>query len=265
MICYCCFYSDVCFFLRYAVKSISDPNKMKQTDVSSWPLAPGMAPVYKRANSVEKIWYLDPRGFVRENRLAHIIPEANTGLDAQLNAIMRFAIYLAIFVALYRRSLMPALTIVLTAAVITFAIHRSEWQSAQVDRERMANLDVEIDPATRRLCTKPTADNPYMNFLLSDYSKFPERPSACDITRKTVRDKADDLANHNLYQDSDDIYGRRVSSSWQFVTNGSTQAMTDQSEFARWLYQPAPGGRGTCREGDGAACASKVFSMYPGI
>lgn len=227
---------------------------MKQSDAYPWPLTPG------EHKSEEVIWYIDPRGFIREDRLAHIIPEANTGLDAQLNAIMRFAIYLAIFIALYRRSLMPALTIVLVAAVITFAIHRSEWQRTVVDRERMENLDIEIDPATRRLCTKPTADNPYMNFLLSDYSKFPDRPGACDMTRKAVRDKADALANSSLPVDADDIYGRRTNS-WQFVTNGSTQAMTDQSEFARWLY--APGGRGVCRDGDGDACASRVFSMYP--
>lgn len=233
---------------------------MKQTEVSNWPLAPGG---FTRV-PVEKIWYIDPRGFFREDRLTHIIPEANTGLDAQLNAIMRFAIYLAIFIALYRRSLMPALTIVLVAAVVTFAIHRSEWQHSQLNLERMETLDVEVDPATRRLCTKPTADNPYMNFLLTDYSKFPDRPGACDITRKVIRDKADSLANSSLPVDADDIYGRRVSSSWQFVTNGSTQAMTDQSEFARWLYGSSSG-RGTCKEGDGDACLNKVFSMYPGI
>ena len=129
----------------------------------------------------------------------------------------------------------------------------------------MDNLDIQIDPATRRMCTKPTPDNPYMNFMLSDYTKFPNRPGACDITRKDVKDKVDDFANHNLYADSDDIYGRRAGSSWQFVTNASTQAMTDQSEFARWLYSPAPNGRGTCREGDGDACAARMFSMYPGI
>jgi hypothetical protein len=228
---------------------------------SSWPLAPGGF----KQDPAEKIWYLDPYGFFREDRVTHIIPEPNSGLDAQLNAIMRFSIYLAIFVAIYRRSLMPALTIILVAAVITFAIHKTEWQNNRGDRERMENLDLEIDPATRRLCTKPTADNPYMNFLLSDYTRFPDRPAACDITCKNVRDKADELANHNLYQDSDDIYGRRVSSSWQFVTNGSTQAMTDQSEFARWLYQPSLAGKGTCKEGNGDACASKTFSMYPGI
>ena len=227
----------------------------------SWPIAPGG----KTEVSVERIWYRDPRGFFKEERLTHIIPEANTSLDAQLNAIMRFALYLAVFVALYRRSMMPALTILLVAGVVTFSIHYAEGQRSTVDRERMESLDIQIDPASRKLCTKPTPDNPYMNFMLSDYSRFPERPGACDITRKDVRDKVDDLANHNLYQDSDDIYGRRVGSSWQFMTNASTQAMTDQSEFARWLYQPAPGGRGTCKEGDGAACAGKMFSMYPGI
>lgn len=225
-----------------------------------WPLTPRSL-----KSEVERIWYKDPRGFFHEDRLTHIIPEPTTGLDSQLNSIMRFALYLAVFVVVYRRSITSALKILTLAALFTFAIHYADAEKMNAHQESMANLDLQIDPATRRMCTTPTKENPYMNFLLSDYTRFPNRPKACDITRTEVKDKAEDLANHNLYADSDDIYGRRVGSSWQFVTNATTQAMTDQSEFARWLYQPSPEGTGTCREGNGDACASKLFSMYPGV
>ena len=210
----------------------------------------------------ERIWFEDPTGFFREDRLSRIIPVPRTGIDAQLNAILRFAIYFAVFVSLLRRSVSPFVSIVFAAAVITFLVHKAEAGEDERRREQMDALELERDPMTRRLCTRPTLDNPYMNVLMSDYKRFPERPGACDITRQDVRDRAEDLSSHDLYVDSDDIYGRRANSSSQFYTNATTTIPNDQTGFARWLYQPAPGGRGTCREGDGEACWNKVFSPY---
>jgi hypothetical protein len=213
------------------------------------------------ADDHERIWYEDPRGFLREDRLARFVPEPRTGLEAQLNAIMRFALYLSVFIALLRGSLAPVLSIVGVASAITLLVHKADAGEDDHRRERMGALDVERDPMTRRLCTRPTLDNPYMNVLISDYKRFPERPGACDITRQAVRDRAEDLSSHDLYVDSDDIYGRRANSS-PFYTNASTTIPNDQDGFARWLYQPTPAGRGTCREGDGEACLSKVYSHY---
>jgi hypothetical protein len=209
----------------------------------------------------ERIWYEDPRGFLREDRLARFVPEPRTDLEAQLNAIMRFALYLSVFIALLRQSLAPVISIVGIAAGITFLVYKAESTEDGRRRERMDALDVERDPATRRVCTRPTLDNPYMNVLVSDFKRFPERPGACDITRESVKDRADDLSSHDLYVDSDDVYGRRANSS-PFYTNAATTIPNDQEGFARWLYQPTPAGRGTCREGDGGACLSKVFSPY---
>ena len=223
---------------------------------------PAVPAVPTAAGDDERIWYEDIRGFMRDDRLARVLPEPHTGIDAQLNAIMRFALYLAVFVALFRRSLLPAVTVLATAAAVTVLVHRADADVDERRRERMDSLELQEDPASRRLCTRPTLDNPYMNVLVSDYQRFPERPGACDITRKAVRDRADDLSSHDLYVDSDDIYGRRANSA-PFYTNAATTIPNDQAGFARWLYQPAPAGRGTCREGDGDACLQKVFWPYP--
>ena len=88
-----------------------------------------------------------------------------------------------------------------------------------------------------------------MNVLLTDIADFPERPSACDITRPDVKARADGFHAHNLYIDADDIYGRG-SSSHAFYTNPVTMVMNDQGAFAQWLYSNGP----TCRDGFGEAC-----------
>jgi hypothetical protein len=99
-----------------------------------------------------------------------------------------------------------------------------------------------------------------MNVLISDLSTFPDRPAACDITSPDVQRRADDLQGHNLYVDSDDIYGMRSASRHAFYTNAATTIPNDQTAFAQWLYGSGP----TCRDGFGDACAARVFNQRAG-
>ncbi len=213
--------------------------------------------------STPQIWYRDPAGFLFGSReqLASFVPERDTPLPVQLNAAMRFALYLALLVLLLRRSLLPPIAILATAGVATYAIYQSELRSELDVREHMEALSLERDPATGRLCTRPTPSNPYMNVLLTDIGAFPDRPQACDITRPEVRRRADDLGAHNLYVDSDDIYGARSGASHAFYTTSATSMPNDQTGFAQWLYGSGP----TCRDGFGDACAARLFHNMPGI
>jgi hypothetical protein len=213
----------------------------------------------------ERFWYDDPSGFMAtRERVAAFVPDMNTSLDAQLNAVLRFAIYSSAIVALLRGSVAPLVVVVVAAAAGTLLVHRLGVRESLDTQERMEGIDVERDPNTRRLCTRPTLDNPYMNVLMSDYARFPDRPQACDLTLRDVGERADALHGHNLYVDSDDVYGRR-SSSHQFHAMPVTTIPNDQDAFAKWLYSPSPRGRGTCKEGDQDACAASTFHMLPGL
>jgi len=218
----------------------------------------------RRGGSVDgpAIWYRDPVGFLFGGReqLASFVPERDTPLASQLNASMRFALYLALVVLLLRRTLLPPIAILVTAGVATYAIYQSELGVDGDVRERMDALDIERDPATGRLCTRPTLNNPYMNVLLTDINRYPDRPQACDITRPDVRLRADDLSAHNLYVDSDDIYGVRSGGNNAFYTTASTTIPNDQTGFAQWLYGSGP----TCRDGFGDACAASIYHLRPG-
>lgn len=204
-----------------------------------------------------RIWFDDPIGFIfcSRDELANFIPDQNVPIESQLNAVMRFALYLALIVMLLRRKLLPPLAIVATAGLVTYAIYTSSSTARDSIRERMHTVAVEEDPVTGRLCSSPTLNNPYMNVLLPDLTSFPDRPAACDITQESVQRRADDLQAHNLYVDSDDIYGRRSCSRRSFYTNPVTTIPNDQTAFAQWLYGKGP----TCRDGFGEACASHVF------
>ena len=186
----------------------------------------------------ERGWYDDPRGFFGSpERILAFVPDPHTTLDAQLNALLRFAIYASTVVALMRRSLAPALAIVLAVAAGTYAVSRLADREDRQVAETMQALEVEVDPLVRDLCTRPTATNPYMNVLPTDHSRFPDRPRACDITQEDVGRRADALFAMGSYENSDDIYvGTRTGPSRQFYTNPSTTIPNDQGAFARWLY-----------------------------
>lgn len=213
----------------------------------------------------ERIWYEDPKGFVRPDRLASFLPEANTSLASKLNAIFRFLIYLAILVALFRWTLAPVpLALVVGGAFVTGGVYFAEMERLKVealslrgdvcDEGARGTLPVEVDPRSGARCVSPTRENPYMNVMLTDYGRMPERPAACDMRRQDVTRRVKDLADGNLYVNSDDIYGTMAGSQREFVTQPITTIPNDQEGFARWLYD-RHGSRRTCREGNGDACA----------
>jgi hypothetical protein len=209
----------------------------------------------------ERIWYEDFRGFLRADRLLMFVPLPNTSIESQINACVRFMLYLSVIIALYRWALRPAVVLLAVTAAVSWLLYTTESRATS---ERLAMMDrsgVQIDPGTRAPCTRPTASNPFMNVLLTDYDRFPERPRACDITREAVKARAESLSSRDLYADVDDVYGRRVNQSRSFYTNPGTTIPNDQGGFARWLYQPSGGPRGTCREGNGDACAA--FALGP--
>jgi hypothetical protein len=199
-------------------------------------------------DTAEKIWYDDPRGLFSGDRFTRFVPESEMSLAGKLNAIMRFSVYLGVLIALYRWEIAPTpVAVVLGSAVVTWGVYVSETQrieeinkenlvSGSVDPITGTKSPVETDPYTRKKCSSPTKDNPYMNVMMGDFATNPDRFEACDVVnRSDVRERVKDLADSNLYVDSDDIYDR-AGSRRMFVTNPSTTIPNDQDGFAKWLY-----------------------------
>ena len=206
----------------------------------------------------EEIWYKDWRSFARDDRLVRFIPMPRTPLSNQLNAVMRFALYYGIAALLIRGSFASIYIPVVTAA-ITYVVFNTEDNSDTQTKEALSAINVVRDARTMQPCVSPSLDNPFMNVLMSDYSRFANRPAACDVTHPTIHERAETLSAHNLYKDSDDIYDRNASSH-QFYTNPSTTIPNDQGAFARWLYETPP----TCKEGNSDWCATRIHKFIPG-
>lgn len=235
------------------------------------------------ASAPELVWYRDPRGFVRDDRIARILPEAGAPLAAQLNAIMRFALAYGAAALVMQRSA-TALYVPAAAALLTFLVYESEARAGRVEAMSVAAQAAPVPSARRRPragrppCRRPTRDNPFMNVLVTELGGDPAAGEACDIVDDpAVAQQAEDAFSRNLYRDVDDVFNRRASSR-AFYTAASTTVPNDQTGFAEWLYRPADGGSGrappatggpggsrTCKEGSGEACFARIHRVVPGV
>jgi len=86
-------------------------------------------------------------------------------------------------------------------------------------------------------CRKPTADNPYMNVVFSDYLDAANVPEPCNSDQ--TKDDAQYLYNSTVYRNIEDVYERQ-NSQRLFYTLPITTIPNKQGEFADWLYKTGP-------------------------
>jgi hypothetical protein len=124
-------------------------------------------------------------------------------------------------------------------------------------KELFDKMNLRYDQRTRKLCVKPTKNNPFMNVLLNEYTEFPERPDACNLSNSNVRGEAEAFFDNNLYRDVDDIWSRKTSSRSWYTVPGNT-IPNDRKSFTDFLYNIGP----TCKEGNGTQCFNNLHKSF---
>ena len=179
----------------------------------------------------------------------------------QLNAILRFTIYLALILVIAGRS-STFLFLPIGTALVTYLLYSSELHSDVPDSRRVegfGSASLTMTPKSTKVkekCQEPTKENPFMNVLMNEYVDRPKRRKACDIQNSRISATAENYftkANNGLVRESDDIYHRKASSR-QFVTNPSTSIPNDQTAFAKWLYHSPP----ECKAKNRSKCTYRI-------
>jgi hypothetical protein len=123
-----------------------------------------------------------------------------------LNAVVRFSVYLAVLLFLTSRD--PwYLVIIPLVMVITIFLHRTFPEAKKIVSESFASGPV-VTGYTGDERSRPTADNPFMNPLLTDILENPDRPPAAEITSVKVRDEVNEAfaQTSNIYMDTTDLF-----------------------------------------------------------
>lgn len=197
---------------------------------------------------MDAIWYRDIGGFLNVSKLPEFIPLPHMSLAQKLNAILRFALYFGIVVAIVKQST-AALFLPIFVALFTYALYAVFEKNTRMENEVFKSL-LPGETRGKSKCVAPTRHNPMGNILISDYVLNPERPAACSITKRSVKRQAEKMFASTLYRDVDDIWTTKTSSRNFYQTPIQT-IPNKQTEFAEWLYKP----RGkTCKENNGVQC-----------
>ena len=194
--------------------------------------------------SSDMFWTEDPSVLFRKDRLDEFFPSKNMDSVRALNASMRFTLYLAVMDLLVRKSFFTALIIVPLAGICTAVYRRLHVKETFSEKVNPCK-----EPLVRPSCQRPTKDNPFMNVLVSDWGRDPNRPPACDLSDPTVKEEAERHTNEYLFWNVEDLWKKRFADITFHTTPGST-IPPDRDTYQKWLYgQP----NATCKE-DPAMC-----------
>jgi hypothetical protein len=95
-------------------------------------------------------------------------------------------------------------------------------------------------------CTRPTKENPFMNFTIGDQITNPNKPKACPLDQ--IRKEEIKNYRFNIFPDPADLYGKTITDR-NFYTMPSTTIVNDQSAFAAFAF----GDFGKCKS-EGKDC-----------
>ena len=174
-----------------------------------------------------------------------------------LNSFTRFGLYLGIVLAVIR---IQPLWLLVPLGFAVFAAAMWKYMES-VDTTREGFLDIEspiVDPATVKDSyipdvigssgrTEPTAANPFMNVLMTEYTDSPLRYPASSTK---PGDALDTYFDTMFARDPGDVF-QKTQGQRQFITMPSTSIPNDQEAYMNWLYR-TPGQ--TCKEGNMEVC-----------
>lgn len=203
-----------------------------------------------------------------KDRMVEFFPTSDMSKYEKLNAITRFAIYISIILyIIYRKvNIFFIAFIVMFILYIVFYNQQKEEITNQEQFETEIKNNLNIDPNTPikvndqgDICQKPTPNNPFMNVLMTDYTDNPNRPPACSYNDVDANKERDKYFNYNLYQDVEDVWGRR-NSQREYVTLPGTTIPNDRDSFMKWCWKTTY----VCKDGDLGYCLQDEDLRVPG-
>ena len=174
-------------------------------------------------------WFINP--FILFKNIDEIIPSNNQNRIQNSNAIARFSLFLALLIWIgdFNKSWLGLVIFLLLIS----------WLYAKIEKYKTIQ-PIEINEKVIGYCTKPTRENPYMNYTLGDHMDNPDRSPACSIEK--VRTETLKEFRKSLGWDSADIWGQSYSDR-AFFTNPNTGIVSNQTGFALSLL----GDSGRCK------------------
>lgn len=179
----------------------------------------------------DKFWYDDIK--ILFTNLDDFYPSYDMSLVQKLNAITRLALYIGVILTVVTFN---HLYLYIPVAIGLFTIFVYYNQKDNIEKF-FTDYD-RFNCAEEKPCTKPTTDNPFMNFNQITDDRY-RAPACKSYNNDEIKKDIEEKFGYNLYRDVGDLYGKSNGELiWNTVPN--TTAVNDQTSFAKWLYNTGP-------------------------
>ncbi len=173
-------------------------------------------------------------------------PIGDRCFESQLNAFVRFGIYLAVVLTALRMApvyLLIVPLVMLVAVVVSRGMLSGHFGGAAEG----------FDGGGCR--TLPTPENPFMSMLVTELQKVPGKCPAASVSLPEaaggVRDTLDSYFRERQWSDPSDVFNK-TQSQRAYIVQPSTTNPDDQDRYLKFLYSGMA--HPTCKEGFGAMC-----------
>uniref|UniRef100_A0A6C0KBX9 Minor capsid protein P9 transmembrane helices domain-containing protein n=1 Tax=viral metagenome TaxID=1070528 RepID=A0A6C0KBX9_9ZZZZ len=177
----------------------------------------------------EQIWFKDPAVLFSPATWSQFVPTKTMTTAQALNSVVRFSTYFSIilFLATGVSAYLLAVPVVMATSVGLFTL----FPDGKV-------LESFISKAIRKTKeeTMPSAENPFMNPLLTEIGDNPNRSDAAPITRSDVKVAVASAfqKTSDMYMDTTDVFDQAQAMRTFYTLQGAT-IPNDQDGFLQWL------------------------------
>lgn len=225
-------------------------------------------------------WVNDINILFNKQSLTEIWPLPTMSNEEKLNAITRLVLVLTVLGYFVTGNGKIIVSAVITIGSIVFLYNAQQGNEKNIKnmniKEAFTNPDVY--KYNKDQFTKPTANNPMMNVLLTDYTDNPNRKPAApcynpevehELNKKTkeIDDKFHGIYNNYETDETEKINSKLFKDLGEAMdfedsmrlwnTNPITTIPNDQEAFAQFCF----GTMRSCKEGDTYACSQQMPSL----
>lgn len=178
---------------------------------------------------MERLWIEDPASLFTSETYRKFVPTRQMDVPTSMNAIVRLTIYISILLSvIYGNStILLAIPLVLVTSVLAVKLF-PEVRSLETFANKVS--------AVLKQYTYPTAENPFMNPLLTDILDNPNRGESAPVTSTEVKKKIEEAFQQttDLHMDTSDKFDL-AQSMRTFHTIQSGLIPNDQDGFLQFL------------------------------
>jgi len=187
------------------------------------------------------VFWADQYGVLsNKNYISQIFPSKSYSNVENLNAIMRFSIFVSI--SSYAMTRKPwTLSIMIFGAFVTLLLNEHEKSDKNISKEKFGSTACKLtknktnSKSSNKGCRTPTQPNPFMNPTLADFDVAQKHEGgACSVNNKNVRRRMNRYFNDGTFRDFKDFFGRNGTR--QFYTVAASSIPSNQENFLNYVY-----------------------------